>query len=475
MSLPLPYAGNRHRVWMRGERGNSERIETFVYGHSTHIHSRRPAIIGAWLVTLISFVLAACGGGATGSSAPTTAPTQPVATAATPATAAATKPTAAPTTASTPAIAAAGATTAATTSTGTTAASTAVGTATKPATGTTSTAATIAGPNPDEAKTLTGAGATFPAPLYTKWFNEYEKVTRVKVNYQAIGSGGGIKGITDKTVDFGASDGPMTDEQLKAAPGDILHIPMTLGSDLATYNVPEAKDALKFTGDTLAGIFLGTITKWNDPKLTADNPQLGSVNKDITVVHRSDGSGTTYVWTDYLSTVSPEWKSKVGKSTSVNWPVGLGAKGNDGVTGEIKQNPYSIGYVELVYAMQNKLPVSSVKNKAGKFVTPSIESVTTAAAGVADKLAPDLRVSIVDAEGDTAYPISSFTWLLVYKDQPDKAKAIALTRMIWWATHEGQQFSAALFYAPLPAGVVQKDEEKITSITVGGQPAFTGK
>ncbi len=466
---------------MRGERGNSERIETFVYGHSTHIHRRRPAMMGAWLVTLISFVLAACGGGATDSSAPATVPTQAVAVVATPAAAAATRPAAAPTTASTSATAA-GATTAATASTGTTAASTsattavgAAGAATKPTTGMTSTAATITGPNPDEAKTLTGAGATFPAPLYTKWFNEYEKVTQVKVNYQSIGSGGGIKGITDKTVDFGASDGPMTDEQLKAAQGDILHIPMTLGAVLASYNVPEAKDPLKFTGDTLAGIFLGTITTWNDPKLTADNPLLASVNKDITVVHRSDGSGTTYVWTDYLSTVSPEWKTKVGKSTSVNWPVGLGAKGNDGVAGEIKQNPYSIGYVELVYAMQNKLPVSSVKNKAGKFVTPSIESVTTAAAGVADTLAPDLRVSIVDAEGDAAYPISSFTWLLVYKDQPDKAKAIALTRMIWWATHEGQQFSAALFYAPLPAGVVKKDEEKITSITVGGQPAFPGK
>jgi len=459
---------------------NKERIETFVYGHSTHIQSRRPGIMGAWLITLISFMLAACGGGASGS-APTSAPTQPAAavatTAATPATAA-TK----PAVSATGALAAAGATTAATPATGTTAASTPAATAaggaaaaTKPVTGASQTAATITGPNPDEAKALTGAGATFPAPLYTKWFNEYEKVTQVKVNYQAIGSGGGIKGITDKTVDFGASDGPMTDEQLKAATGDILHIPMTLGAVLATYNVPEAKDPVKFTGDTLAGIFLGTITKWNDPKLTADNPALASVNKDITVVHRSDGSGTTYVWTDYLSAASPDWKSKVGKSTSVNWPVGLGAKGNDGVAGEIKQNPYSIGYVELVYAMQNKLPVSSVKNKAGKFVTPSIDTVTAAAAGVADKLAPDLRVSIVDAVGDTAYPISSFTWLLVYKDQTDRAKAIALTRMMWWATHEGQQFSAALFYAPLPAGIVQKDEEKIKSIMAGGQPAFPGK
>src|SRR5947208_4099193 len=242
----------------------------------------------------------------------------------------------------------------------------------------------INGPYPDEAKSLNGAGATFPAPLYQKWFDEYVKVAQVQTNYQAIGSGGGIKGIQDQTVDFGASDAPMTDEQIAAAKGgEIYHIPTALGAIVPTYNLPTVKSKLKFTGDTLAGIFLGTILKWNDPKLVADNPDLANVNEDIVVVHRSDGSGTTFGWTDYLSTVSPEWQQKVGKGTSVDWPVGLGGSGNPGVAGEVQQNPNSIGYVELIYAVQNNLGYGMVKNKTGKFIDPSLDSVTAAAAASA--------------------------------------------------------------------------------------------
>ena len=333
----------------------------------------------------------------------------------------------------------------------------------------------IKGPFPGEAQTLTGAGATFPAPLYTKWFDEYAKLTGVKVNYQAIGSGGGIKGITDGTVDFGASDGPMSDEQLKAAKGEILHVPMTLGGVAVTYNVPEAKDPLKFTPETLPAIYLGTITKWNDPKLVADNPALASVNKDIVVVQRSDGSGTTYCFTDYLSSVSADWKSKVGRDTAVKWPVGIGGKGSEGVAGEVKQNPYSIGYVEVIYAIQNKLGTGLVKNAAGKFVEPKLDGVTAAAAAAADKVPADLRVSIVNQVGDGVYPISTFTWLLVYKNMADKAKATALTRLMWWATHDGQKFSTDLGYAPLPEAMVKKDEEKINLVNVNDQKAFPGQ
>ncbi|MEP7199411.1 MAG: phosphate ABC transporter substrate-binding protein PstS [Chloroflexota bacterium] len=334
----------------------------------------------------------------------------------------------------------------------------------------------IKGPFEGEAKTLNGAGATFPAALYSKWFNEYEKVTGVKVNYQSIGSGGGIKSIQDATVDFGATDGAMSDEQLKAAKnGDVLHIPMALGAVVPTYNVPEAKSSLKFTSDTLAGIFLGTITKWNDAKLVADNPDLKAVDKDIVVVHRSDGSGTSYIWTDYLTTVSADWKSKVGRGTSVNWPVGLGGKGNEGVAGEVKQNPYAIGYVELIYALQNKLGVGDVKNKSGKFVTPNLDSVSAAAASLSDSMPADLRASIVDAPGDKVYPVSGFTWLLVYQKQTDKAKAIALTRLMWWAMHDAQKFNTDLGYAPLPDTLVKKAELKILSITVDNAPAFPGK
>jgi len=337
-------------------------------------------------------------------------------------------------------------------------------------------AISISGPYPDEAKSLNGAGATFPAPLYQKWFNEYVNVTQVQVNYQAIGSGGGIKGIQDQTVDFGASDAPMTDEQIAAAKGgELYHIPTALGAIVPTYNLPNVKTKLKFTGDALAGIFLGTIEKWNDPKLVADNPDLANVNEDIVVVHRSDGSGTTFGWTDYLTTVSPDWSSKVGKGTSVNWPVGLGGSGNAGVAGEVQQNPNSIGYVELIYAVQNNMGFGQVKNKAGKWIEPSLDSVTAAAAASAATIPPDLRFSIVDAPGDSSYPISTATWFLLYKNIPDTPKAVALTRMAWWATHEGQKFNKDLAYATVPDALTAKSEAFIKSIMSNGKPAFPGK
>jgi phosphate transport system substrate-binding protein len=328
-------------------------------------------------------------------------------------------------------------------------------------------------PSGDEARTLTGAGATFPAVLYSKWFNEYDKATGVQVNYQSIGSGGGIKSISDQTVDFGASDAPLTDDQLKDAKGGaLLHIPMTLGSVVVTYNLPGFADPLRLTPDTLTGIYLGEITKWNDAKLTADNPGLVSIDKNIAVAHRSDGSGTTAIFTDYLSTVSPAWKQRVGSSTSVNWPVGVGGKGNEGVAGEIKQNQYSIGYVELIYALQNKLGVALLKNKAGQFVEPSVASTTAAATGVVNAIPDDLRVSIVDAAGEDAYPIAGFTYQLAYQTMTDRAKATALAKLLWWEIHDGQQYCADLGYAPLPEGIVQKAAAKIQAITVNGQPAL---
>ena len=334
----------------------------------------------------------------------------------------------------------------------------------------------ITGPITDEAKSLNAAGATFPAPLYQKWFDEYAKLTQVQVNYQAIGSGGGVKGIQDQTVDFGASDAPMTDEQLKSARGgEILHIPTALGAIVPTYNVPNIKTKLNFTGATLAGIFLGDISKWNDPKLVADNPELAQVNQDIVVVHRSDGSGTTFGWTDYLSTVSPEWSSKVGKATSVNWPTGLGGSGNSGVAGEVKQNPYSVGYVELIYAVQNKMDYGQVKNKAGQWIDPSLDSVTAAAADSLQTIPADLRFSIVDAAGDRSYPISTATWLLVYKTQTDQPKAVALTRLLWWATHDGQKLNKDLEYAVVPDGLTTRSEQFIKQIVVNGKSALPGQ
>jgi phosphate transport system substrate-binding protein len=350
----------------------------------------------------------------------------------------------------------------------------------KPATtsvsGTAAPSVVISGPAPGEAKSLNAAGATFPAPLYQKWFDEYSKLTQVQVNYQPIGSGGGIKGIQDQTVDFGASDAPMTDEQLRATKGgEIYHIPTALGAIVPTYNLPNVTSKLKFTGDTLAGIFLGDIQKWSDPRLVADNPGLATIDEDIVVVHRSDGSGTTFGFTDYLSTVSKDWQQKVGKGTSVNWPVGLGGSGNPGVAGEVQQNPYSIGYVELIYAMQNNLGYGMVKNKAGAFIDPSLDSVTAAAAASAESIPADLRFSIVDAPGDASYPISTATWLLAYKNENDQARALALTRLLWWATHEAQRFNKDLAYATVPDAITARSEQFIRQIAVDGKPIFPGR
>lgn len=331
----------------------------------------------------------------------------------------------------------------------------------------------ITGPLAGEAQSLNGAGATFPAVLYGKWFADYAKLTGVKINYQPIGSGGGIKGISDMTIDFGATDGPMSDDQLKAAKGgQIFHIPMALGAVVPTYNIPElvGGNALKFTPDTLSGIFLGDIIKWNDPALVADNPQLADVDKFIAVVHRSDGSGTTNIWTSYLSAVNEKWSKTVGAANSVQWPVGLGGKGNAGVAGNVLQVPYSLGYVELAYAIQNGLPVGLVKNKAGKFMEATTQSVSNAASGVT--LPDDMRVKLVNSDNPDAYPIAGFTWILVYANQTDGEKALALTRMLWWATHDGQQYNAALYYAPLPLDAIKKAETLILKIQVNGTQAL---
>lgn len=319
------------------------------------------------------------------------------------------------------------------------------------------------------ALSLTGAGATFPYPMYSKWFNEYHKVhPEAEINYQSIGSGGGIKQVTEGTVDFGASDGPMNDMQIADFKGkrncDILHFPTVLGADVPTYNIPGVTAELNFTPDALAGIFLGKITKWNDPEIQKANPGVKLPDHDLVVVHRSDGSGTTYVWVDYLSKVSPEWKSKVGVGTSVAWPVGLGGKGNEGVSGQIKQTQYSIGYVELVYALQNKLPYGQVRNLAGTFVKADLASVTAAAAGAAKAMPDDFRVSITNAPGKSAYPISSFTWLLIPSRIQDPAKRQAIKDFLTWMLGPGQSFAGALSYAELPQQVVAKERRAIAKI-----------
>jgi len=318
---------------------------------------------------------------------------------------------------------------------------------------------------------LQGAGATFPNPLYQKWLSEYGKQhPNIKIDYQSIGSGGGIKQIQARTVDFGASDSPMKDEDLKAAPGEILHIPTVLGAVVITYNLSGASQTLRFTPEVVADIFLGKIKKWADPRLKTDNAGVNLPDGDITVVYRSDGSGTSAVFTDYLSKVSPEWKEKVGSGTSPKWPVGIGAKGNEGVAGQIKQTPNTIGYVELAYAVQNKLPVAVIKNKAGNFIEPSIDAVTAAAAASVATTPEDLRVSITDAAGATAYPISSYTYILAYKAQPDAVKGKALVDFLWWGIHDGEAFAKDLRYAPLPDEIVKRAEAKINSITAGGKP-----
>ncbi len=303
---------------------------------------------------------------------------------------------------------------------------------------------------------INGAGATFPFPIYSKWFDEYHKAhPNVEINYQSIGSGGGILQLTNQTVFFGATDGPMTNDQLLKAPGKILHLPMVLGADVPVYNIPNVKTALKFSGALLADIFLGKVTKWNDPAIARLNPGVGLPATDITVVHRSDGSGTTYIWVDFLSKVSPEWKSKVGVATSVKWPTGVGGKGNEGVAGLVSQLPGAIGYVELIYALQNKMSYGSVQNMAGEFVTASVQSVTAAAAAAAGQMPADFRVSITNAPGKGVYPISSFTWLLLYEDPKDKNQSKVMVEFVKWALGDGQKLASALGYAPLPAEVVK--------------------
>jgi phosphate transport system substrate-binding protein len=322
---------------------------------------------------------------------------------------------------------------------------------------------------------MNGAGATFPYPLYSKWFDEYTKVDpSVRFNYQSIGSGGGIRQITERTVDFGASDGPMTDEQLKKAPGELIHIPTVLGAVVATYNLP-GSPKLHFTGELLADMFFGKITSWDDDRIKTANPGVSLPKTPVVVVHRSDGSGTTYIWVDYLSKISKEWEEKVGRGTSVKWPAGLGGKGNEGVAGQVKNTPGALGYVELAYAVTNKLPVASVKNAAGKFIEPSIETTTAAAAGAASSMPADFRVSLTNAPGDKAYPIASFTWLLVYKHQPDEMKGKLLTKFLWWAIHDGQKYPSDLLYAPLPAPVVKQIEATIKQINFNGKPLLAAR
>jgi phosphate transport system substrate-binding protein len=316
---------------------------------------------------------------------------------------------------------------------------------------------------------LQGAGASFPNPLYQKWLSEYGKShPTVKIDYQSIGSGGGIKQLKEQTVDFGASDAPMKDEDLKSAPGEVLHIPTVLGAVVITYNLEGINQPLRFSPEVIADIFLGKIKKWNDPKIVADNPGVSLSDKDITVVHRSDSSGTSAVFTDYLSKVSAEWKEKVGAGTSPSWPIGLGGKGNEGVTGQVKSTPNTIGYIELAYAVQNKLPVAQIKNSSGSYVTPSIDAVTAAAAASAASMPEDLRVSITNATGPQAYPISSYTYILVYKNQKDAGKGKALVDFLWWSIHDGEGFAKELQYAPLPADIVKRAEAKISSVTANG-------
>ncbi len=318
---------------------------------------------------------------------------------------------------------------------------------------------------------LNGMGATFPKPIYDKWVSEYGKVNQnIQIDYQSQGSGAGIKGIQAQTVDFGASDAPMSDADLKAAPGEILHVPTVLGAVVITYNLSGVSQPLQFSPETLADIFLGKIKRWDDAKIKADNAGVQLPAEEIRVVYRADASGTSAVFTEYLSAISPEWKEKVGADKSPKWPVGQGGKGNEGVMGQIKQQPNTLGYTELTYALNAKLPVARIKNAAGKFVEPSLDAITAAAAESVSKMPADLRASIVNAAGETAYPISSYTYLLVYKEQKDAGKGKALVDFLWWALHDGEKFARDLQYAPLPPDIVKRAEEKINSITNGGKP-----
>ncbi|MHB8085611.1 MAG: phosphate ABC transporter substrate-binding protein PstS [Dehalococcoidia bacterium] len=330
-------------------------------------------------------------------------------------------------------------------------------------------------PAPAPSVNLTGAGATFPAPLYSKWFDEYNKLTGVKINYQPIGSGGGISQITEGTVDFGASDGIMTDNQTATAEakhGHILHIPMTSGSVAICYNLAGiGSGQLKLTGDVLANIYLKKITKWNDPAIAALNPDLKLPAMAIAVVHRSDGSGTTYIFTNYLSKVSPDWNSQIGNATAVKWPGDIGGQGSAGVAGQVQQVPGAIGYVELAYAIQNKIPWAKMKNAAGNYIEPSLAATTAAAVGVT--LPDNMKVMLTNSSNPDAYPIAGFTWILAYQNQTDKAKGDALVKMLWWAIHDGQQYNQALTYASLAPEAVSKAENEVLSIQYQGQPLMS--
>ena len=321
----------------------------------------------------------------------------------------------------------------------------------------------------DDKADLTGAGSTFAAPLYTRWFSDYQSgvAPGVRGNYQGIGSGAGIQNITKGTVDFGATDAPMTDAEMAKAPG-IQHIPTALGPVVITYNVRGVSEPLRFDGDTLAKIYLGKVKKWNDPAITSQNPGVSLPDASIIVVHRSDGSGTSYALTDYLSSVSSDWKSSVGTSKNPQWPAGLGGQGNDGVTQQVRQNENSIGYVELIYADKNNLPKALMKNANGEYVAPSQQSTTLAAQGVS--LPADYRVSIVNSKTAGAYPIATFTWILLYRDQGDATKGKALVDFLWWAIHDGQKTAQELDYAPLPAGVVTSLESTLREVSAGGRP-----
>ncbi len=327
--------------------------------------------------------------------------------------------------------------------------------------------------------TLNGAGATFPEPLIKKWASEYNKLNpSVVINYQGVGSGGGIQQIKEKIVDFAGTDAPVKDEEMTT--GELVHIPETMGAVVVAYNIPGLTGTLKLDGDTIAKIYLGNITKWNDPKITALNPELSLPDEDIFVTHRSDGSGTTYIFTDYLSTVSEEWANEVGKGKSVDWPVGVGAQGNPGVAGLVQQNPYSIGYMEIAYAYLNNIPYAWIKNEfSEEFIEPTLESVSKAAEGFLEDMEEDVRVSIVNSPDPEAYPIASFTYILLYKEQNvygasgSLEKSKATLNFIWWAVHEGQDYSEALQYAKLPQEVVAICEELLRSITYNGQPIIT--
>jgi phosphate transport system substrate-binding protein len=316
---------------------------------------------------------------------------------------------------------------------------------------------------------INGAGATFPYPIYSKWFNEYRKLhPDIQINYQSIGSGGGIKQVTEGTVDFGASDGPMNEEQLQEFRtkhnSGVLHFPTVLGAVVVTYNIPGVTDSLDLTPEAISGIYLGKVTRWNDAAIASANPKLKLPNADIIVVHRSDGSGTSYCWTDYLSKVNSEWKTKVGKGTSVNWPVGIGGKGNEGVSAQVKQTANSIGYVELIYAIQNRLPYAKVKNSAGIFVKPDLATTTAAASGAAKDMPDDFRVSITNSPGHEAYPIATFTWLLIPEKIQDSAKRKALTDFLRWMMTSGQEMTEALSYARLPSEVIAKEQKAIEKL-----------